>query len=108
MSGLTLSILSLLVTLSTWPAFGQEAQIHYTLCKLDKEVRTLRVEKDDDSGKCLTTYGKYGKDQNVGEAVNRSSCIDVLSRVRGTLEKAGWKCRDVQGAQVSDVKPEIR
>ncbi|MBX3039432.1 MAG: hypothetical protein KF789_01835 [Bdellovibrionaceae bacterium] len=73
----------------------------YSLCKLDKEVRTLRIQKEE--GKCLAIYNKYGKDQNVGEAQNHSSCEDILGRVKTTLEGAGWKCRAVQSSGVSDL-----
>nr|HRO67116.1 hypothetical protein [Pseudobdellovibrionaceae bacterium] len=52
-------------------AAAQADEAPYSLCKLDREVRSLRIEKEE--GKCLTIYNKYGKDQNVGEAQNHSS-----------------------------------
>lgn len=82
-------------------SFARAEDASYSLCKLDKEVRTLRIEKEE--GKCLTIYNKYGKDQHVGEAQNHSSCEDILGRVKSTLENAGWKCRSVQSSGVSDL-----
>lgn len=71
----------------------------YHLCKLNKEVRTLRVERAPE--KCEIMYNKYGKDQVVGAGQNVQSCEEVLTRVRVNLEKAGWKCREIKDASVS-------
>ena len=77
----------------------------YSLCKFQKEVRTLRIQKE--TGKCLTIYNKNGKDQSVGEAQYESSCESILGRVRANLENAGWKCKAVQNsgtAELSEVR----
>lgn len=84
------------------PAMAQDLEGRYTLCRIKKEVRTLRVEKLTD-GKCKTSYTKFGKDQTIGEAQSLNSCEDVLKKVQETLEKAGWKCRDVKEASVSNL-----
>lgn len=82
-------------------AQAEDLGSQYHLCKLNKEVRTLRIEKQPD--KCEIMYNKYGKDQVVGAGQNHQSCEEVLTRVRGNLEKAGWKCREIKDASVSDL-----
>ena len=78
---------------------GAEVGARYTLCKLDKEVRTIRIEASD--GKCLTKYSKNGKDLVEGEAQYTSSCEDILEKIRGNLQEAGWKCREVKDSTAS-------
>ena len=73
----------------------------FSLCKLQQEVRTLRIESA--AGKCQTIYNKYGKDQNVGESANPASCEGILGRIRATLENAGWRCRAVQSSGLTDL-----
>lgn len=70
------------------------------MCRLSKQVRTLRVEKLR-NGSCRTVYTKAGKDQNIGNAMNRESCSDILQKVREVLESADWKCREVKESRVS-------
>lgn len=90
-------------------ALGFNAQaevVHETeasvICRLKKEVRTLRVEKGDD-GKCRAIYTKSGRDQNIGLASNESSCTEILDKVRINLEEAAWKCREVKDSRVSNL-----
>lgn len=78
---------------------GAEVGARYTLCRLAKEVRTLRIENT--PGKCVTKYTKNGKDQIEGEAQNTSSCEDVLEKIRSHLQDAGWKCREVKDSTAS-------
>lgn len=80
-------------------ATAQDLENRSTLCRINKEVRTLRIEKGD--GKCKTSYTKFGKDQVIGEAQNMSSCEEVLKKVQDTLEAAGWKCREMKESTVS-------
>lgn len=72
------------------------------MCRLSKQVRTLRVEKLD-NGSCRTVYTKSGKDQDIGSAQNQNSCEAILQRVRGVLESADWKCREVKESRVSNM-----
>lgn len=85
---------------------AQAEVIHETeasvICRLKKEVRTLRVEKGDD-GKCKAIYTKSGRDQNIGLALNESSCTEILRKVRVNLEAAAWKCREVEDSRVSNL-----
>lgn len=73
------------------------------MCRKDKEVRTIRIEKAPTGGGCITVYTKYGKDQNIGRAQNPQSCVDILKRVETTLTNADWKCREVQESRVSNL-----
>lgn len=84
---------------------GAEVGAHYTLCKLQKEVRTLRIEQS--AGKCQTKYNKNGKDEVKGEAQNSSSCEDVLEKIRVHLEEAGWKCREVKESTASVINDNV-
>ena len=71
------------------------------LCKLRKEVRTLRIEKLSD-GKCKTIYTKLGKDQDIGSAQSENSCTNILQKVRVNLEASAWKFREVKDSRVSN------
>jgi hypothetical protein len=77
-----------------------------TLCKLDKEVRTLKVSVIE-NGQCRSIYTKYGKEQNIGEAQNVASCESFANRVRSTLEKAGWNCREIKDASSSTLNETV-
>lgn len=72
------------------------------MCRLSKNVRTLRVEKLD-NGTCRTVYTKAGVDQNIGNAQNQGSCEEILYKVRDVLESADWKCREVKESRVSNM-----
>lgn len=72
------------------------------ICRLKKEVRTLRVEKVE-GGKCKAVYTKLGLDQNIGAASSEASCTDILRKVRVNLEAADWKCREVKESRVSNL-----
>jgi hypothetical protein len=72
------------------------------ICRLKKEVRTLRVEKAQ-GGKCNAVYTKLGKDQNIGIASNESSCTEIVHKVQTNLEAADWKCREVKESRVSNL-----
>jgi len=72
------------------------------ICRLRKEVRTLRIEKVE-GGKCKAIYTKTGVDQNIGIASSGSSCTEILRKVRVNLEAAAWKCREVKESRVSNL-----
>jgi hypothetical protein len=72
------------------------------MCRLSKNVRTLRVEKLD-NGTCRTVYTKAGVDQNIGNAQNQDSCAEILYKVRDVLVSADWKCREVKESRVSNI-----
>ena len=90
--------------------FGASAQADFAkrfmLCKLQKEVRTLRVDADEKTGKCHSSYTKFGKDQGIGDSSNIASCESFVNHVRTNLEGAGWKCHDVKEASVSQLADE--
>ena len=68
----------------------------YVMCRNKKIVRTIRVEMDGgDKSNCETLYTKAGIDRIVGNGVNKESCIRVVNNIRGNLEAAAWKCRDI-------------
>ncbi|MFN8846710.1 MAG: hypothetical protein ACK5V3_06565 [Bdellovibrionales bacterium] len=72
------------------------------MCRLSKQVRTLRIEKLK-NGTCRTIYTKYGQDQSIGNAQNPQSCTEILQKVRGILEAADWQCRDIKEARLSNI-----
>lgn len=80
----------------------------FTLCKLSKEVRTLRIERDKETGGCETAYSKFGKDQIVGHGQNYNSCSEILDRVKANLEEAGWKCREVKTSTASSLNADAQ
>ncbi len=74
------------------------------LCKIDKTVRTLRIEMSEDKI-CKAIYTKRGVDQTIGSGQNPNSCVEFVEGVKKTLESAKWKCREVQAARTSSVAP---
>ncbi len=96
------SILSLIFfTISAHAEISQNIELS-VICRLKKEVRTLRVEKTD-GGKCNAVYTKSGKDQSIGQASSQASCDEILRKVRANLEAAAWKCREVKDSRVSNL-----
>ncbi len=74
----------------------------YVMCRSQKVVRTIRVVADEEG--CQTVYTKAGIDRIVGNAKSRNSCVDVMKNIRGNLEGASWKCKDISTATFSEVK----
>ena len=73
----------------------------YVMCKNQKVVRTLRVVKKEENGNtCETLYTKAGVDRVVGRSKTLLGCDDFLNNVKGNLEKAAWKCKDISKAQI--------
>ena len=97
-----------LVLLFLAGAGAKDLSPSYVICKNEKEVRTLRTEKDSASGKCKIFYNKSGADQVVGEAQSPQSCADILKRVQDNLEAVSWKCRKASGSTVSDLGEPIQ
>lgn len=68
----------------------------YVMCRNKKIVRTIRVEMGSNTeANCETLYTKAGVDRVVGNGVNKESCERVVNNIRGNLEAAAWKCRDI-------------
>lgn len=73
------------------------------LCRLGKEVRTLRIEKG--PGTCKAIYTKSGIDKQIGaSAMSAEGCTGIVGGVRENLEKAGWKCKEAKEAKISVLK----
>lgn len=72
------------------------------ICKNDKSVRTLRIDKSND-GSCRAIYTKQGVDQVVGSSMRENGCESILEGIRKTLEGSIWKCRGVKEAVVSNL-----
>jgi hypothetical protein len=75
----------------TSPADGNP----YILCKNQKTVRTIRVDKDSADNKCVAVYTKSGVDREVGRAQNTQSCSEIVKNIKINLEKASWKCKEI-------------
>lgn len=72
---------------------------NYFMCKNKATVRTIRVETE--KGLCKTTYTKEGVDQIVGQGQSENTCYGILNNIKGNLEKADWKCKDISQARIS-------
>lgn len=98
-------MVSILFSLSLFTV-AQASGGNYTICKLGKEARSLRVETDAKSAKCKATYTKNGKDQSIGESSVEASCVSFAKHVQDHLETANWKCREIKDAGVSQLPDE--
>jgi hypothetical protein len=78
------------------PSQKQAPANNYVMCKNQKNVRTIRVENEKDENLCVTFYTKAGVDREVGRAQSRASCEKIVENIRKNLEKANWKCRDLE------------
>ena len=90
-------LLSLFVVLTTTQAFAEDSS--YILCKLGREVRTMRVEKKGNS--FIAIYTKDGIDHQAGKAMNPDISKNIIEKIQGKLEYAQWKCKDVSQTRVS-------
>ncbi len=96
-------LLFCLLSLMT-PLFGfaedTESTQRMVICRNTTAVRTLRVEKNA-GDHCQTYYTKAGIDQNIGKSQSMHSCVEYLNKVRETLVKAKWNCKDVKVSTLS-------
>lgn len=83
---------------------GISPHTDYVLCKQKQIVRTIRVVQNDDG--CTTEYTKAGVDRIVGAGEFLKSCRAVLKNIRGNLEGAAWRCRDISHARVDSNRQE--
>lgn len=72
------------------------------LCKHNKMVRTLRIEKGPDD-KCRAIYTKQGVDSVIGSRQSPQSCEEFITSVRKNLEEGKWQCREIKEARTSAV-----
>ena len=70
------------------------------LCRKSNEVRTLRVEKK--QGACVALYNKLGRNQTINSSKNSENCSPIIEKVKGNLESAGWKCKDISDSQITE------
>lgn len=77
--------------------FGDKQNL---LCKNGKIVRTLAFVVDKEKKECSTLYTKGGIERQIGNGKNFSTCREVFNQVKGTLEKADWKCKDISTLQI--------
>ena len=96
---LMLALLALL--LQAGSAYAQN-DTGYVLCKNKKVVRTIRIEKTGDE--CRIIYTKAGLDKNVGGGKFAGSCDKIVENIKGNLEKAGWTCKPVAAAGITEPK----
>ncbi|RME14172.1 MAG: hypothetical protein D6797_09420 [Bdellovibrio sp.] len=85
-------LLALLVMGSSVKAALKEQAGPFVLCKNQKMVRTIRVERNE-KGQCYTLYTKSGVDRVIGQARHLNSCMSFLNNVKNNLEKAYWSCK---------------
>lgn len=79
---------------------GLERKSIYWMCRNHGVVRTLQIETRE--GGCRTHYGKDGVDQVVSQSQTPAGCIGVFANIRRNLEVAGWTCKDISQARISE------
>lgn len=72
----------------------------YLMCRNLKSIRTIRVVES--SEQCTTLYTKNGVDESVASGKNKQSCYNVMANIRKNIEGAGWKCKDISAAKVTE------
>lgn len=82
------------------PASGEKA---YWLCKLRKEVRTIRVHIDQNNI-CSTLYSKLGEEKVVGSGKHHESCMNFMNSIKSNLEKSNWTCRDISDTKITSLE----
>lgn len=85
---------------------GEKPATTYILCKSQKVVRTIRVEKDPVDRQCVALYTKEGVDSEVGRAQSMASCEKIVDNIKDNLEGANWKCRKFSGVHITTTKDE--
>lgn len=79
---------------------------HFVMCRHNKDVRTLRVDKAD-ANSCKAVYTKQGVDQVIGSSTMSSEgCNEFVSHVRKNLEEGRWACREVKESRLSNLNAE--
>jgi|GEM_PF-5032772 len=73
----------------------------YVLCRLGRQVRSLRVSIQD--GKCKATYTKQGAEQVVADSSENLTCHTVAARIQKNLVVGEWNCRDLSSVKSSFV-----
>jgi hypothetical protein len=85
-------------------ALIQEEEIDdksYFMCRLEGEVRTIRMLKRLD-GSCYVNYTKKGIDQKISDSKNLVSCPEVFQRIKSNLEQAGWRCKNISSSNITN------
>lgn len=80
---------------------AQSAQNTVVLCKLQQQVRTLRIFKNED--RYALVYRKFQRDEELGRFQYVKSAVQVMKEVQQNLEKSDWACREVVESKISDV-----
>jgi hypothetical protein len=65
----------------------------FVLCRNQKNVRTVRVDKVGDI--YVTTYTRLGIDKEVGRGRIYGSCLKIMDNIKVNLEKSNWKCKEL-------------
>ncbi len=76
------------------------AESSYWLCRRSMEVRTLRLKIKEDS--CVAWYTKEGLEERIADTKDIELCKSIVSKIKGTLESAGWKCKDISNSQITE------
>lgn len=79
---------------------GIDGKQIYILCKNESSVRTLRLLRNAEGGKCRVTYTKAGVDNLVADAKSIAFCEKQFKGIESTLRNNNWKCRDISPAMV--------
>lgn len=62
------------------------------VCTLHTDKRTIS-RADQDGGGCVVNYDRYGETSEVASAANDLDyCNDVVAKIKGNLESAGFTC----------------
>jgi len=94
MQGIKLVILLMLLGAASLPvAHADDEKPSFVICRNQKNVRTVHVDKSGDN--YLVSYTRNGIDKEVGRGRNRESVLKIMGNIKTNLEKSNWKCKEV-------------
>jgi hypothetical protein len=89
-------VISLILSIASFavgPTATAEDQPNFVLCRNQKTVRTVRIDKVGDL--YVTKYTQHGVDKEVGRGRNRGSSLKIMENIKINLEKSNWKCKEL-------------
>ncbi len=86
--------------ISSTLAFAEDKP-NFLICRNQKNLRIVRIEKEAAGPHCVAKYAKSGISKEVGRALNINSCIKIMENIKINLEKSSWKCKETTNTTIT-------